>query len=280
MSKGAKVKKTSPNDSGKKRQNAAHQMDMNHFAFGSMESRAAARLLLEERNAEADRQRDYDRIWALCAKPRISWKCGPMLWLTNYTQTEDTHWFDKGTPPFAPFPKKSYFLPVADSLLGKETLFICKSREMMTSWLACGLIAWMTQWFPKIQWVMQTEKETKVIELVNYCRILFSRQEGWMKKRSPIIADSKNRIKLSNGSEIIGVPSGANQVRLYHPHGVLFDEAAFLPEFGQSFCTVLPVAKQVWAISSAGGPGLFEEMCTAPLSGSSEIGDGLPQFNI
>ena len=48
------------------------------------------------------------------------------------------------------------------------------------------------------------------------------------------------------------MPKGENQVRLYHPYGVLFDEAAFLPEFMQAYSTVKPVTKKIWAISSAG----------------------------
>lgn len=133
---------------------------------------------------------------------------------------------------------------------------------MMTSWLMCGYIAWMCQWFPHIQWIMQTEKEDKVVELVNYCRILYRRQQRWMSEKVSVATDNATELILSNGSHIIGIPKGVNQIRLYHPYGVMFDEAAFLPEFKDCYHTAHPVAKQIVAVSSA-GPGWFADMCTA-----------------
>jgi hypothetical protein len=35
-------------------------------------------------------------------------------------------------------------------MLKDDLLFIPKSREMMTSWLSCGVISWMTQWYPSL----------------------------------------------------------------------------------------------------------------------------------
>ena len=173
-----------------------------------------------------------------------------MLWLTKHTATEDEHWLVKGTPPVAPFPEKEYLVVVMRYMMTCETLFIPKSREMMTSWLACGYIAWMCQWFPHIFWVLQTEKEDKATQLVNYCRILFNRQAEWMQERNPLVVSNSVEIKRANGSHILAVPQGENQVRLFHPHGYLQDESAFLPEAEQSFNAVRPVCKQIIAISS------------------------------
>ena len=164
---------------------------------------------------------------------------------------------------------KEYFVPVTDRLLFEDALFIPKSREMMTSWLACGVIAWMTQWLPKMQWIIQTEKEEKAQELITYCRILYERQDDWMKDRNPVVVSNLTHLKRQNGSEVIAVPKGENQVRLYHPYGVMFDEAAFLPEFMAAYSTVRPVTKQIWAISSA-GPGPFADMCD--MTGEEEVG--------
>ena len=81
-----------------------------------------------------------------------------------------------------------------------------------------------------------------------------------MKDRNPVIVSNLTHLKRQNGSEVIAVPKGENQVRLYHPHGVMFDEAAFLPGFMAAYSTVRPVTKQIWAISSA-GPGPFADEC-------------------
>jgi len=244
------------NGNGEQERPPATKLKPADFPLGSPQSRAAARAMLQARKAQDVR----DKIWERCGQNIASFEAGPLLWLTEYTYTEDTHWLKKGTNPIARFPKKDFFVDVADKMLKDDLLFIPKSREMMTSWLSCGYISWMTQWFPKIQWVMQTEKEDKVIELVNYCRILYLRQDDWMQERNPLIVDNTTHLKRANGSEIIGVPKGANQFRLYHPYGVMFDEAAFLPEFMAAYSTVKPVAKRILAVSSA-ALGAFADEC-------------------
>ena len=203
---------------------------------------------------------EQDELWEDMKQEVASFDKGCLLWLTEFTQTEDNHWKAKGTEPVAPFPKYDYFAVALHYILTVKRLFIPKSREMMTSWLVCGYIAWMCQWFPQIEWILQTEKEDKVVELVNYCRILYSRQQPWLKRRVFLEVDNTTELLLSNGSHIIGVPKGANQVRLYHPYGVMFDEAAFLPEFSDCYNTVHPVAKQIIAVSSA-APGPFAVEC-------------------
>jgi hypothetical protein len=47
---------------------------------------------------------------------------------------------------------------------------------------------------------------------------------------------------------------------------VMFDEAAFLPEFMAAYSTVKPVAKRILAVSSA-APGAFADEC-------EQVGDG------
>ena len=207
------------------------------------------------------RSREHDEVWRNIGQLVASFDAGCMLWLTKHTATEDKHWMAKGTPPVAPFPRKEYMVLVLGFMLQSSRLFIPKSREMMTSWLSCGYIAWMCQWFPQIEWILQTEKEAKAKELVNYCRILYKRQDAWMKQRVRVTSDNATELKLDNGSRILAVPKGVNQVRLYHPFGYFMDEAAFLPEGRQCYDTVHPVAKQIIAVSSA-GPGWFADMCT------------------
>lgn len=190
------------------------------------------------------------KIWAKCAERVSSFDAGPMLWLTTHTATEDLHWLQKGTPPVAPFPVKEYLRVVMQYFLTEETIFVPKSREMMTSWLACGYISWMCQWYPMIFWILQTEKEDKATELISYCRILYNRQPEWMQERNPLTVSNAVELKRANGSHILAVPQGENQVRLFHPYGYLQDESAFLPEAEQSFNAVRPVCKQIIAISS------------------------------
>jgi hypothetical protein len=200
--------------------------------------------------AEILEQEANEELWQRMGKREASFTSGPLLWLTQFTQTEDQHWMAKGTEAVAPFPQLEYFVVVLRYLLSEPTLFIIKSREMMTSWLVAGFITWMCQWYPHMLWLMQTDKEDKVVSLVNYCRILWQRQPAWMKKRVPLVIDNLTELGFGNGSHIIGVPKGENQVRLYHPYGYMSDESAFQPEFKECFNAVRPVAKQIIAVSS------------------------------
>ena len=230
------------------------------FPLGSPESRAIARIWSDHTSKPTDEDRRHDLLWARIGERVSSFDAGCLLWLTQHTATEDNHWMAKGTQPIAPFPAKEYFAVLLKYILESPRIFIPKSREMMTSWLVCGYIAWMCQWFPYIEWILQTEKEDKAKELVNYCRILYQRQDSWMKSRVQLKADNVTELTLSNGSHILAVPKGANQVRLFHPYGYMMDEAAFLPEAQQCYDTVQPVAKQVIAVSSA-APGWFADEC-------------------
>lgn len=207
-------------------------------------------VLVAQEKLRRKQRAEEDSTWALCGERVASFERGPLLWLTKYTRTEDQHWLAKGTEPVAPFPQYEYFEDGMALLLRESRLFIPKSREMMTSWLVCGYISWMTQWLPHIFWIIQTEKDDKAVQLVEYCRILYRHQEPWMQARNPVVKDNLNELVRQNGSRVLAVPKGENQVRLHHPYGYLMDEAAFLPEAEQCFNTVAPVAKQIVAVSS------------------------------
>jgi hypothetical protein len=209
----------------------------------------------------------HDRIDSLCWKPEASESAGCLYWLQNLTRTVDDHALAKGTPSEMPFPKKSYFPHVLRAMLGPivapsdkcQPLFIPKSREMMTSWLACGYIAWLCQWRPGTFYIIQTAKEDKAIELVRYIRILWENQERWLQQRYPGRA-TNTTFTWQNDSRVLAVPCGEDQVRMYHPFGYFMDEAAFLPEAQHCYDAVFSVARQIIAVSTA-QPGWFADQC-------------------
>jgi hypothetical protein len=223
------------------------------FPLGSPESRAAARAILINTKTN-------DAIWELCARRVAAFDAGPLLWLTQYTKTEDTHWLSKGTPNVAHFPQKQYFAVLLHYLLERKRVFIPKTREMMTSWACCGYVAWLCQWNPGVVFVMQSQKETKANELVNYVRQLYRLQDPWMTKRVWITTDNVSELELSNGSKIVGIPQGADQWRSHHPHGALFDEMAHLVGAEECFNIASPIARQIIGISSV-APGFFATEC-------------------
>jgi hypothetical protein len=199
---------------------------------------------------EQDRKaRSTREIWERIGQSVASWDEGPLLWATQHTLSEDSHWMAKGTQFRAPFPRKLYLLEVLRLVLSKPTLFIWKSREMLMSWLICMYVTWRCQWFPLFA-VAQTAKESKVAELIQYARILYQNQPEWMQRRNPILIDNELELKWANGGRFLGVPKGADQIRIHHPHLYFQDESAFLPEAEASFNAVRPVAKQMICVSS------------------------------
>ncbi len=197
--------------------------------------------------------------WDRIAKSVASWDEGPLLWATQYTMSEDSHWLAKGTEFRSPFPRWPYLLEVMRLLFSEPTLFIWKSREMMMSWLVTLYIAWMCQWRP-VFWVAQTAKEDKVRELINYARILHTNQPEWMRRRNPLVADNGLELKWANGGRFLGIVKGADQIRIHHPYGYFQDESAFLPEAEASFNAVRPVARKMICVSSD-EMGWFHDCC-------------------
>jgi hypothetical protein len=74
----------------------------------------------------------------------------------------------------------------------------------------------------------------------------------------PMERQSSGVLEWANGSRIVGIPEGADQIRSYHPWGLLMDEAAFQPQAGEAYDAAVPVCERIVVLSSA-GPGWFAE---------------------
>jgi hypothetical protein len=185
----------------------------------------------------------------------------PLYWLQRWTKTENPKHELQGLPHKAPFPRKSYFVPLFEDFRRFPRLFIPKTREMLTSWAVMGDSAHRAQW-EKWFVIVQTEAETKAEELIDYVRILYTNQPEWMKALHPLKDEgSRTNIQWDSGGRVLAIPKGVNKIRLYHPTRYVMDEAAFLPEAEQCFNAAHPVAQQIIAISSA-GPGWFGDQCS------------------
>jgi hypothetical protein len=204
-------------------------------------------------------------------------KASPLYWLEKYTETRDDHWRDKGTAPYARFPKMPYFPRLFELMMSERRLFIPKSREMMLSWAVIGYAVWLCQWHPATEAIVQSEKLDKSIESVSgrenpgYARTLWERQDEFLKRNHPLSKASTDMpgdlFAWENGSSLRGVASGADQFRQYHPALVILDEAAFLPGAAASYDTAEAVASQIIVVSSA-GPSWFGEVCQSILDGA------------
>jgi|SRR5215469_932200 len=77
----------------------------------------------------------------------------------------------------------------------------------------------------------------------------------------PLKRQTSLAMEWADGGKLYGIPAGEDQIRMYHPTLVIFDDAAFLPGFEACYNATTPVAQQIVAISSA-APGFFADQCT------------------
>ena len=195
----------------------------------------------------------HDKLDARCA-------ANPLYWAQTWTATENPKWQEQGLPFKAPFPKKSYFIPLFEQFKISKHLLIPKTREMLTSWCLMIYATSRAQWH-KAEVVVQTSKEDKAGRLVEYASILYRNQPDWLKERHPLKRNATLAMEWESGGKLFGIPSGEDQIRMYHPSLVIFDEACFLPGVEACWNAAQPVAAQMIAISSA-GPGWFADQCS------------------
>lgn len=185
----------------------------------------------------------------------------PLYWATNWTRTENPHYLQQGLEYRAPFPSKSYFVPLFAALRDETRIFIPKTREMLTSW-ACMVYATHAAQWKKAEVIVQTDSEEKAKQLVGYSECLYRNQEPWLKSRHALSGEpSQLALEWKDGGRVFGIPKGEHKIRMFHPTIYVMDEAAFLPEAEQCYNAAHPVAKQIIAISSA-GPGWFGDQCS------------------
>jgi hypothetical protein len=204
---------------------------------------------------------DYTLKDARCAEEVASFEAGPLYWLTNHTKTENPQYEDMGVPFLAPFPTKSYFVPLFEAFMKKSRqLYICKSRSLMTSWSAAGYAAWLAQ-YRQQEVLIQCQSQEKAEHIVDYVHQLWQNQEPWLKERHPLERASMLTVQWKGGGEVAGIPTGSDKVRAYHASLYILDEASFVPEGEECINAVLPSGARVIAISTA-SPGWFAEACT------------------
>jgi len=230
-------------------------------------SKKALMKLVKELRAELKRphkcsragQPALDRSNLVESKVRDPWN-----WLRHHTKTKDPHWREAGAAsPHRPFPDKPYFRPILERYLNEHIVFVVKSRDLMLSWLTIGFLTHECMTVPGREWLVQSQTEEKAAELVDYAKTLYDLQDADLRKAFPLpeptSKQSSLELRFSNGSRIVGIPHGASKIRSYHPTGLFIDEAAFVPDAGESYNEAVSVCQKILVVSSA-NIGWFESV--------------------
>jgi len=200
---------------------------------------------------------------ARCAEETADFSSGVLYWLTQHTKTENPQCEDMGVPFLAPFPRKSYFIPLFEAFMKKSRqLYICKSRSMMTSFSAAGYAAWIAQ-YRQQEVLIQCMSEEIAEHIVDYVSQLWRNQEPWLRARHPLERANATTIQWKGGGEVAGIAAGPDKPRAYHASLYILDEAAFVPEGESCIASVIPSGARIICISTA-RPGWFAEACLEP----------------
>jgi len=191
----------------------------------------------------------------------------PLVWLQRYTRTRDPHWREAGAESaYQPFPQEAYFRPIMDYYQREPIVFVPKSRDLMLSWLTVGYLTHACMTTPGIEVLMQSQTEEKAAELVDYAKVLWEYSEPDIKKACPLAAplykQSWLELHFANDSRIVGIPHGASKIRSYHPWALFIDEAAFVPDAGESYNEAISACQKIIVVSSA-NVGWFESVCVS-----------------
>jgi hypothetical protein len=186
------------------------------------------------------------------------------VWVTQHTETYNQHWKEEARPgPNEKFPPYGYFEDLFSGLEAEQITWIEKSRDMMISWACVAYLTLNAMKVPYREILFQTQKDDKVIQLVEYAKCLYRHQDERLIRAFPL-AKPLNRqpdhsLTFANGSSIVGIPGGADQIRSYHPWGYLNDESSFQADAGECFNEAISAVAGKIIFNSSAGPGWFAD---------------------
>jgi hypothetical protein len=143
-------------------------------------------------------------------------------WVTQYTKTFNAHWIEEGRPSaYEPFPQREYFKYLFAMIKLERINWIEKSRDMMVSWSCVAYFTLQAMTVSEREVLFQTQTEEKSKQLVRYAKILYDMQPQWLQDAFPVTKpvwkQREMELHFAHGGSVIGIPSGANQIRSYHP---------------------------------------------------------------
>ncbi len=190
--------------------------------------------------------------------------CETFTWVTEDTRTYNEHWQKEGRErPDEHFPPHSYLGHLFAFLDLRDVVWIEKSRDLMISWACVAYLTLKAMKTPHCGVLFQTQKDKKVIQLVDYAKTLWQNSDPRIKEAFPLTKrlerQSAHELHFANGSYIIGIPGGADQVRSYHPWGYLNDESSFQPDAGECYNEAISAVAGKIIFNSSAAPGWYAD---------------------
>ena len=191
----------------------------------------------------------WDKLPYRWARARLN----PHSFQRYFVRTLDQH--DKSDPVKA-FPwRRAHLQAITDLWADNPLLIICKSRQMMMTWLFCVLALWDAMFHPGRLIMLQSKREEDAVGdevagdgLLGRCKFILNHLPGAVElnPQDILLPDGGtahkrgNRIQFSRNSTLWAIPQGASIIRQRTASGILSDEAAFQDEFSDAYTAALP----------------------------------------
>jgi hypothetical protein len=185
-------------------------------------------------------------------------------WLRDQVKTRDEH---EKVHPVKKFPMHPYVPGVVNVFNAERVTFMEKSRQMTMSWLTSAYGLHAAQFFDHQLVLVISEKFEKSASLVDRMRFIYERQAPWLVNLCPLDRQMRDQpigtLSFRNGSKILALPDGPDQVRMHTASLAILDEADFHPMFKKTYEACLPAVAgggKLIALSTVNA-GPFSRMC-------------------
>ena len=161
-----------------------------------------------------------------------------------------------------PYPDKEYLKCVCEVWQRENLLAIPKTRRMLLTWIMLALHLWAAIFRPNSAIFVQSKKSDDSDFLIQDKRMLFIYNHLPAGYDWPTVSSKQYHLNFSNGSYVMAIGQGADQLRRYTASYAMLDEFAFWEQAEGTWGALKPIIQgggKVTLISSA-GPGFFQRI--------------------
>ena len=181
-------------------------------------------------------------------------RCGrDPLWYASFVHTRDEADPDNSTKPF---PVHLDYVRRVVGVLNDPAanrIAIAKSRQMLVSWIMCMFCTYVARFRPNSLVVFQSQKDEDANAMVSMpgnkgeggysgrCQFIEQHLPSWLQQR---VTCTEGAIDYPNGSRILALAGGANQVRGKTITLYVGDEFAFQTEAKSVYAATSPLVQK------------------------------------
>lgn len=168
-----------------------------------------------------------------------------------------------------PFPDWPHLLKLVNAKwdVNNRRILVIKSRQMMATWTALGLLLYIMIFTGPGVYLLLSKNERAARELLDRMRFLIA---GLPRIFRPHIGtNSAEELEFDRlRSRVLSLPATPDAPRMHSPAGVIWDEMAFTPRAEEIWTALKPALDSggfFWGISTSAGPGnLFARLAKDP----------------